>query len=227
MLRRGDQKQPRQSVGHGGVDESGFHRHNLYAAGVQPVAQTLQIKREPPLGGAIDVVALPAAVAGDRADAHDEACAAAFQRACDAVQQQRRGCEVDVQQARGFRLVLACEGGVAEVARGQNYAVKCAESTFGLLQQGFVRIGICQIECGALDRHFVAQAQIGGDAFEFVGVACCQEQRMAAVGEFGGGCACDGGSGAHDQHGTMIIHGVSPGAARGRNGSGCRGRSRV
>ena len=64
FFRRGPQRALGESRGHGGVDEAGFDGQHLYAAFVQAIAQALQEDAQGALGGAIDVVGLPATVAG-------------------------------------------------------------------------------------------------------------------------------------------------------------------
>ena len=74
-LGRSHQRQLRPSKYHARVDEAGFHGDDVDAAVVKPVAQALKISGQSALGGPIEVIALAAAVPGNRRESADKSLA--------------------------------------------------------------------------------------------------------------------------------------------------------
>ena len=186
-------------------------------AWMQPVPQALEEPVEPALGGAVDVVALPSAVAGHRADHRDAPAPRRLEPVGQRGEQRHRRDEVHLDGARALRRRWPGRGPGPAARRGRS-APRPARRTPARPARRPPR--------SAADRSTSSSAvstaaaprdpEVGGHRLEPIGVAAGEEQAGSVRGVDPGGFRGDGRRGADDRGPGRRLSRHAPAARRRR-----------
>ena len=193
---------------HGGIDKAGFYRDDADAGGLEAIAKAGEVRGEGGLGGAVDVIAGAAAIAGD-ARYGDDAAGGALLEAEGEMGEEGDGAEV-IDAERGL-----CEEGVElagllvrERAVADDGEIEAAELLDGGVDEGGVEGEIVKVEGGGVDRGVVTELEIAGDELEPGFRAGGEEEGGAGLRQLIGEGLGNAGGGADDEG---FFHGVSCG----------------
>ncbi len=154
---------PGSPIGHGGIHKPRLDGDDAHTAGIQAVAQPLQVQAQRAFRGAIHIVALPAAVSRHRRNADDETALQRLEIIGAMAEDGSRPGEVAGDDFFA-QLEIARRLRIAEIAESQHHAGKIRHFFYHGLQEGLVGFGRFRIEQTIAHFDAVAQPQIRGDA---------------------------------------------------------------
>ena len=162
------------------VDEAGLDGDDADALSVESLAQPGSESRHHRLGAAVDIVALPAPVAGHRRDDGERAVALLLELVRDQCHQRHHRQPVGADFLERIGHVDLRASLVGQAAVRDQHRVEPAEPFASLREQRLVVVEPGRIEQPAVDMRRAANAQVVGDRLQLRRVACGKEQSVAA-----------------------------------------------
>ena len=187
----------RHARAHPRVDDSRLHREHAHAGRGVAIAQAAQIRAEARLGGAVDVVAPAAAVAGHRRQGAHEPAPVPGEVGGDDVQRGHGSREIRVDDPACFGRIGLRTALVAEVSEREHDALQVRRQA-GRQRRG-VPFHVERVDPVHPGGDAAAKPEIGGDDGELGFVASRQREVEAAPRELGGDRAPDGRRAAENE----------------------------